>query len=384
MERGLDPLTTNLVVADKSRTDKTICLAVSPSLKSYGIPGRARLFEVVQKVNEVNAIRKERAPGRKLTGVSQDARVLACHPEYAVDYITAVPQMAHYIKQSTKIYNVYLKYVAPEDIHVYSIDEVFMDVTDYLKTYKLTARELVMNMILMNIVILYKLRKIEITGLHMWLVLIVPILTNVFISSRGEFIQTILLELFYIYLLVKNEPNRRKTIFRVIVLVAVLIGAYFYVFHYLYYINDSVRYGIDRLSTISDTTSVDGFSTEEADTMLRPFFRADVFWKRFKHSPLWGAGYSFGEGDFFKSADGYHNDWFRILASTGIAGFCCWIAILKKFVKKTSILILLPFLLAGLSNTFLRSTHALTIYFFLLGAVMHLSQEDAKTENSVG
>lgn len=148
MERGLDPMTTNLVVADKSRTDKTICLAVSPSLKSYGISGRARLFEVVQKVKEVNALRKERASGRKLIGTSYDARVLACHPEYAVDYITAVPQMAHYIKQSTKIYNVYLKYVAPEDIHVYSIDEVFIDVTSYLATYKLTARELAMKVVL--------------------------------------------------------------------------------------------------------------------------------------------------------------------------------------------------------------------------------------------
>ena len=148
MERGLDPMTTNLVVADKSRTDKTICLAVSPSLKAYGIPGRARLFEVVQKVNEVNALRKERAPGRQLRGSSYDAKVLAHHPDYAVDYVTAVPQMAHYIKQSTRIYNVYLKYVAPEDIHVYSIDEVFIDVTNYLATYKLTARELAMKMIL--------------------------------------------------------------------------------------------------------------------------------------------------------------------------------------------------------------------------------------------
>ena len=148
MERGLDPMTTNLVVAEKSRTSKTICLADSPSLKSYGIPGRARLFEVIQKVNEENALRKERAPGQKLTGSSHDARVLACHPEYAVDYITAVPQMAHYIKQSTRIYNVYLKYGAPEDIHVYSTDEVFMDVTNYQETYGMTARELTMKIIL--------------------------------------------------------------------------------------------------------------------------------------------------------------------------------------------------------------------------------------------
>lgn len=239
---------------------------------------------------------------------------------------------------------------------------------------------LVMNMILMSIVILYKLRKIEITGIHMWLVLVVPILTNVFISSRGEFIQTVLLELFYIYLLVKNEENRKKTLFRVIVLVALLIGAYFYVFHYLYYVNDSVRYGIDRLSTIGDVTEVDEFSTEEADTLLRPFFRADVFWNRFKYSPLWGAGYSYGTAqNFIKSANGYHNDWFRILASTGIAGFLCWIGMLRKFVKKTSLIILLPLFLAGLSNTFVQSIHALNVYFFLFGVVFHVVQ----TENQL-
>lgn len=148
MERGLDPLTTNLVVADQSRTEKTICLAVSPSLKSYGIPGRARLFEVVQKVKEVNAMRQAKAPGRTLTGTSSSAPELAANPSLAVDYIVAPPQMAQYMKTSTQIYQVYLKYVAPEDIHVYSIDEVFMDVTNYLDTYGLTARELAMKMIL--------------------------------------------------------------------------------------------------------------------------------------------------------------------------------------------------------------------------------------------
>ena len=148
MERGLDPLTTNLVVADLSRTEKTICLAVSPSLKSYGIPGRARLFEVVQKVKEVNAKRQSAAPGRKLTGASSSAPELKANPSLAVDYIVAPPQMARYMKSSTEIYQVYLKYIAPEDIHVYSIDEVFMDVTNYLDTYGLTPREMAMKMIL--------------------------------------------------------------------------------------------------------------------------------------------------------------------------------------------------------------------------------------------
>lgn len=148
MERGLDPLTTNLVVADKSRTEKTICLAVSPSLKAYGIPGRARLFEVVQKVKEVNARRQTTAPNRQLTGSSSSAPELKANPSLAVDYIVAPPQMAHYMEFSTRIYQVYLKYIAPEDIHVYSIDEVFMDVTNYLDTYGLTPRELAMTMIL--------------------------------------------------------------------------------------------------------------------------------------------------------------------------------------------------------------------------------------------
>ena len=147
VERNLDPLTTNLVVADARRTEKTICLAVSPSLKSYGIPGRARLFEVVQKVKEVNAERVRKATGRAFIGSSYDDKVLKNSPELSLEYITAPPRMAYYMEYSTRIYNIYLKYVAPEDIHVYSIDEVFMDVTNYLETYNLTARELTLKII---------------------------------------------------------------------------------------------------------------------------------------------------------------------------------------------------------------------------------------------
>ena len=148
VERGLDPLTANLVVADRARTEKTICLAVSPSLKAYGIPGRARLFEVVQKVGEVNALRRARLPRGEFSGSSWDGAELARSPQLAVDYIVAPPQMAKYIQVSTRIYDVYLKYIAPEDIHVYSIDEVFLDVTHYLKTYGRTARELAREIIL--------------------------------------------------------------------------------------------------------------------------------------------------------------------------------------------------------------------------------------------
>ena len=140
-ERGLDPMTTNLVVADASRTEKTICLAVSPSLKSLGIPGRPRLFEVVQRVKEVNRERQMRAAKHELTGSSWDMVQLENQPQLAVDYLVAPPQMARYMDVSGKIYRVYLRHVAPEDIHVYSIDEVFMDITPYLKGGKTTPRE---------------------------------------------------------------------------------------------------------------------------------------------------------------------------------------------------------------------------------------------------
>ena len=148
IERELDPLTTNLVVADASRTDKTICLAVSPSLKSYGIPGRPRLFEVVQKVQQVNALRREKAPGKCFTGSSVFAPELDSDPSLSVDYIIAPPRMAAYMEHSAKIYSIYLKHVAPEDIHVYSIDEVFIDATPYLKRQNLTAWEFAQKILL--------------------------------------------------------------------------------------------------------------------------------------------------------------------------------------------------------------------------------------------
>ena len=147
IERGLNPMTTNIVVADAERSEKTICLAVSPSLKSHGISGRPRLFQVVQRINAINAERKCKAPGGRFTGSSFDDNVIASSPEYSVDYIVAPPRMAKYMEVSTEIYNIYLKYIAPEDIHVYSIDEVFIDATDYLKTYNMSPRELAMIMI---------------------------------------------------------------------------------------------------------------------------------------------------------------------------------------------------------------------------------------------
>ena len=146
-DRKLDPLTTHLVVADRSRTDKTICLAVSPSLKECGISGRPRLFEVVQKVRQVNAQRQRLAPGHRFRGKSVSAAELAADPALELDYIVAVPRMARYIEVSSQIYGLYLKYVSPEDIHVYSIDEVFVDATSYLKHCRLSAREFAMKLI---------------------------------------------------------------------------------------------------------------------------------------------------------------------------------------------------------------------------------------------
>ena len=146
VERGLDPLDTNLVVADDSRTEKTICLAVSPSLKAYGIGGRARLFEVVQKVKEINYQRRSRAG--KLNGESFSDRELKSDPALGLSYITAKPRMSLYVKYSTDIYKIYLRYIAPEDILVYSVDEVFIDVTDYIRHYNMTPKELAMTIIL--------------------------------------------------------------------------------------------------------------------------------------------------------------------------------------------------------------------------------------------
>ena len=147
IERGLDPLGTHLVVADASRTEKTICLAVSPSLKTYGIPGRARLFEVVQRIKEVKDQRLRQIPEHCFSGSSFDKKELEKNSHLAVDYVVATPRMAHYMEYSTRVYQIYLKYLAPEDIHVYSIDEIMCDVTDYLNTYGMTAKELISKII---------------------------------------------------------------------------------------------------------------------------------------------------------------------------------------------------------------------------------------------
>jgi len=147
IERGLDPMNTNLLVADVSRTEKTICLAVTPSLKAYGISGRARLFEVNEKLREINQIRKHKSPNKQLVGKSYFDKELKVNPELAVSYIAAPPRMAYYMKYSTKIYEIYLSYFSPEDIHIYSIDEVFIDISSYFKTYNKSPKQLIMSVI---------------------------------------------------------------------------------------------------------------------------------------------------------------------------------------------------------------------------------------------
>lgn len=147
VSRGLDPLKTHLVVADLSRTEKTICLAVSPSLKAYGVSGRARLFEVVERVKEVNALRQKKAPEGTFTSSSYEDEEVRNNPACKLDYIVAPPRMSKYMEVSTKVYDIYLKYVSEDDMHVYSVDEVFLDVTNYLKTYNMTAHDLAITMI---------------------------------------------------------------------------------------------------------------------------------------------------------------------------------------------------------------------------------------------
>ena len=147
IERGLNPLTTHLVVADESRTSKTICLAVSPALKAHGIGGRPRLFEVIRAIEQANARRRYRAPQRTLTGETTDAAELAAHPEFGIAYHIAPPRMALYMDYSTRIYGVYLRHIAPADIHIYSVDEVFIDVTSYLYTGKISAHDFTMRLI---------------------------------------------------------------------------------------------------------------------------------------------------------------------------------------------------------------------------------------------
>ena len=146
-EKGYDPLDVNLVVADESRTDKTICLAVSPALKAHGISGRARLFEAKQRIKEVNRERKRKAPGHMFTGKSIFASELAENPSLELDMVIAPPRMKYYMEYSRSVVEIYMRYVSADDILVYSVDEVFIDATHYLSTYKMTAYEFAMTMI---------------------------------------------------------------------------------------------------------------------------------------------------------------------------------------------------------------------------------------------
>lgn len=235
---------------------------------------------------------------------------------------------------------------------------------------------LVMNMIFMAVIMMVHKGLLKLKGIHLWLVMLLPLLTNFFVSSRGEFLQTLVLEVVLLYVIAKKDENKMRVIGRLVVIAILVFLVYQLVFNYLYYINDNIRYGIDRLQTLTNMSESDTEGVD-VDGFSRPFLRADVFWARFKHSPIWGAGYSYGTAaDFVKSVNGYHNDWFRVLASVGVIGFGIWVINMKKIVSTVGVYVLIPFFLASLSNTFLQSTHAINIYFFAIGIVLHWTQED--------
>lgn len=212
VERGLDPLTTNLVVADERRTQKTICLAVSPSLKSYGIPGRARLFEVVQKIKEVNWERQLHAPGQRFIGESYDNVALQANPALSLAYIVATPRMALYIKYSARIFNIYLRYVAWEDIHVYSIDEVFIDVSKYLKRYKKTPNALAM-MIIQNVLKETGITATAGTGTNLYLAKVAMDIVAKRIPADQNGVRIAELdEMSYRWLLWAHRPDRKSVV----------------------------------------------------------------------------------------------------------------------------------------------------------------------------
>ncbi len=233
---------------------------------------------------------------------------------------------------------------------------------------------LVMNCILLAIVLMHRVNLLKVEGVHVWLVIIVPLLTNAVISSRGELIHTLLLEAFYITNLIKKEKKPLKSLLRILIIMGTIVAIYYFVFHYLYNVNPTIRFGIDRLSRLSEVADI---QDEEAkiDSVLRPLFHFDRFSERFKYSPILGAGYSYGTAaDFITSANGYHNDWFRVLASTGIVGFLLWFNNIKQFYKYAGICVLLPLCIAGLSNTFVQSVHAFNMYFFTMGVLQHWSE----------
>jgi len=237
-----------------------------------------------------------------------------------------------------------------------------------------------MNILLLAIVVFYRKGILKVSGIHNWLVIAIPVITNMVISSRGEFIQTCILEVVFIYVFLKNQRNLVKTLLLVILLGIILGLGYMYITQVLYNQNEAVRVAIDRINKLGDLTSVDSDSVKQTSTILRPFIHLEEFWNRFRHSPIWGCGYSAGSGyDFEREVSRYHNDIFKILASTGVLGGFLWIEIVRRFVKNGGFIVIIPFLTSAITNTFIQSTHAINLFFFVFGIVLHISNERTHT-----
>ena len=234
-----------------------------------------------------------------------------------------------------------------------------------------------MNVLFMAIILMYKTKRLELKGINIWLVMVLPFLMNFVVSSRGEFIQTIILEIVYIGLYLHNQDNIAVSIAKVIGILLVLLMGYLYVTQVLYYQFDEVRVAINRIQALSNLTALEDSSVKQTSTVARPLIHVEEFWSRFKHSPILGCGYSAGSDyDFLRSANRYHNDIFKILASTGIVGGILWIQSIKKFFKYGGWFVITPFITSAITNTFIQSTHAINLYFFVFGIILHTGCEE--------
>lgn len=238
----------------------------------------------------------------------------------------------------------------------------------------------IMNVIFLCIVVLAYKNKIIISGIHLGLVTILPLLCNMFINSRGEFLQTIILEIIFFYILLRQSNNLTKSILKILIIVASLIIMYIFVFDYLYYNYPRIQTSLERLKTIKDIFYIDSNKTSE--TILRPFYAFDDFINRFIKSPIWGTGFSGGNNfPFIRDGISYHNDWFGMLINGGIIGFGIWICFVTIAVKLGGIVMVLPFVTTAISNTFILSNACMMTYFLLLGMLIHYDEVEKMNKN---
>lgn len=234
-----------------------------------------------------------------------------------------------------------------------------------------------MNILLLAIVLFYKKKKLDMRGVSVWLVILLPFLLNIVISSRGEFIQTAILELVFIVEYLKRQNDPFKSLIKFIAVLAALFAGYLLVTRVLYYQYPEIRAAIDRIQKLQMIAAMEDSSVKETSTLARPFIHFEEFISRFKHDPILGCGYSAGlESDFERAAIKYHNDIFSILATTGIVGFVLWFNIIKRFIKVGAWFVLVPFFTSAITNTLLRSTHAINLYFFIFGMACRIYYEE--------